>query len=200
MTRKTPDNHDFPQPGDALLIVDVQNDFLPGGGLAVPDGNAVIPVLNRYIRLFTERGLPVFATRDWHPSNHISFKARGGVWPPHCVAGTQGAAFASNLQLPADAHIISKAARPEQDAYSGFQGTDLTGKLKKLKVGRLWVGGLATDYCVLNTVLDARSQSFEVLVLGDAIRAVNVHPDDGAKAIQKMREHGAIFRRYLRGC
>jgi nicotinamidase/pyrazinamidase len=193
--KDSPEHHALPQPGDALIIVDVQNDFLPGGSLAVPDGDAIIPVLNRYIRLFTERDLPVFATRDWHPSNHRSFKAQGGIWPPHCLAGTQGAAFASELQLPADVHIISKADNPEQDAYSAFQGTDLSKKLRKLKVRRLWIGGLATDYCVLNTVLDARRQGFEVFVLEDVIRAVNVRPDDGAKAIQKMRGLGAVFRR-----
>ncbi len=193
--KDSPEHHALPQPGDALIIVDVQNDFLPGGSLAVPDGDAIIPVLNRYIRLFTERDLPVFATRDWHPSNHRSFKAQGGIWPPHCLAGTRGAAFASELQLPADVYVISKADKPEQDAYSGFQGTDLSEKLRKLKVRRLWIGGLATDYCVLNTVLDARRQGFEVFVLRDAIRAVNFRPDDGAKAIQKMRGHGAVFRR-----
>jgi nicotinamidase/pyrazinamidase len=184
-----------PRPGDALIIVDVQNDFLAGGTLAVHDGNAVIPVLNRYILLFSERCLPVFATRDWHPPDHISFKARGGIWPPHCVAGTRGAAFAASLKLPADVLIISKADKPDLDVYSDFQGTDLAMKLKMRKVDRLWVGGLATDYCVLYTVLDGLTEGFDVLVLEDAIRAVNVHPDDGNKAIQKMRDQGAFFGR-----
>ncbi len=191
----SPEHQAFPQPGDALIVVDVQNDFLPGGSLAVPDGDAVIPVLNQYIRLFTERGLPVFATREMHPPNHASFKSEGGLWPPHCVPGTHGAEFASGLQLPAGVDIISKANQPELDVYSGFQATDLTKKLKKLKVKRLWIGGLATDYCVLYTVLDALRLGFEVFVLEDAVRAVDVRPDDGAKAIQEMRDHGAILRR-----
>ncbi len=177
--------------GDALLIVDVQNDFLPGGALAVPEGDAVIAPLNRMIDRFRARGLPVIATRDWHPANHCSFTSQGGPWPPHCVADTPGAAFAPALRLPDDAVIISKATNPDADAYSGFQGTDLAAKLRELGVGRLFVGGLATDYCVLHTVLDALEAGFDVTLLRDAVRAVNLRPDDGAQAIQRMREAGA---------
>ncbi|HEY5292841.1 MAG TPA: nicotinamidase [Burkholderiales bacterium] len=179
------------QTGDALIAVDVQNDFLPGGNLAVPDGDAVVPALNRYLAAFAARALPVFATRDWHPPNHCSFKAQGGIWPPHCVAATRGAEFASSLVLPETAVIISKAATPEADAYSGFGGTDLAPRLRACRVTRLLIGGLATDYCVLNTVSDALTEGFEVLLLADAIRAVDVKPGDGARALGEMQQLGA---------
>ncbi len=175
------------QQGDALIVVDVQNDFLPGGSLAVPDGDAVVPVLNRYLAVFSARELPVYVTRDWHPANHCSFKARGGPWPPHCVAESDGARFAKDLRLPEDATIISKATTPDKDAYSGFEGTDLGARLRALGARRVFVGGLATDYCVLNTVRDARKHGYDVLLLTDAIRAVNVKPDDGRKAEEEMR-------------
>lgn len=179
------------QKGDALISVDVQNDFLDGGSLAVPHGNEVIPVMNRYIRAFEEKRLPVFATRDWHPANHCSFKAQGGPWPPHCIQGTEGAEFPPDLSLPEDAVIISSATRPDKEAYSGFEGTDLHERLQKIGVKRLFIGGIATDYCVLNTVRDALSLGYEVYLLEDAIRAVNVNPDDGEKAKEGMFGLGA---------
>ncbi|ROR32589.1 isochorismatase family protein [Inmirania thermothiophila] len=181
------------QEGDALIVVDVQNDFLPGGALAVPAGDQVVPVLNRYAEQFAAAGLPVFATRDWHPADHCSFRDQGGPWPPHCVAGTEGAAFAPGLRLPQGTEVISKADTPERDAYSGFEGTDLAERLRRRGVRRVFVGGLATDYCVFNTVLDALGEGFETWVLGDAIRAVNVRPGDGAEAERRMREAGARF-------
>jgi nicotinamidase/pyrazinamidase len=177
---------------DALLIVDVQVDFLPGGSLAVRHGDEVVPALNFYLALAGGRSVPVFASRDWHPRNHCSFRARGGPWPEHCVAGTPGAAFAPGLGLPRDAVVISKATTPEADAYSAFQGTDLAQRLRALGVTRLLVGGLATDYCVLNTVLDARKEGFDVLLLADAIRAVDVKPGDGERAEREMRSAGAV--------
>lgn len=180
-----------PGEGDALILVDVQNDFLPGGSLAVPSGDEVVPVLNRYIALFEKCALPVFATRDWHPAEHCSFKTRGGPWPPHCIAGSPGAAFSELLRLPAGAQLISKAMTRDQDAYSGFEGTDLDSRLRELGVRRLFVGGLATDYCVLTTVKDARRLGFEVLLLEDGVRAVNVKPDDGPRAIAEMTACGA---------
>lgn len=176
---------------DALLIVDVQIDFLPGGALAVPDGDAVVPVLNRYIGLCDRRGVAIFATRDWHPQNHCSFRPQGGLWPPHCIAFSQGAAFAPLLALPPSAGIVSKAQTPERDAYSGFGGTDLEALLRARGATRLLVGGLATDYCVLNTVRDALARGFQVLLLKDAIRAVNVQPGDGDRAEQEMLAGGA---------
>lgn len=188
----TPNRNEIqPQPGDALLIVDVRNDFLPGGSLAVPRGDAVVPVLNRYLEIFAEQDLPVYATRDWHPPLHCSFHAQGGPWPPHCVAKTSGAAFAAALQLPPAAAIISKATTPEQDAYSGFQGTDLDSRLHAVGIRRLCIGGLATDYCVLNTVRDALRLGYQVLLLADAIRAVDVQPGDGLRAEEEMLSLGA---------
>lgn len=178
-------------PTDALVIVDVQNDFIPGGSLAVPHGNEIVSVLNRYIGAFTAAGMPVFATRDWHPADHCSFKAQGGVWPPHCVAGTTGAAFVPSLALPASAVIISKATERDRDAYSGFAGTDFEARLRQAGVTRLFVGGLATDYCVLNTVRDARSLGFDVVLLADAMAAVNVNPGDGPGALAEMLRLGA---------
>src|SRR3990167_7105549 len=136
--------------GDALLIVDVQSDFLPGGSLAVPRGDEVVAVLNGYLAAFRNSGLPVVATRDWHPPDHCSFRQQGGPWPPHCVAGSEGAGFAPQLQLPTDATVISKATAQQSDAYSGFEGTELDRLLRQSGVRRLFVGGLATDYCVLN--------------------------------------------------
>jgi nicotinamidase/pyrazinamidase len=177
---------------DAVLIVDVQVDFLPGGNLAVRGGHEVVPALNRYVALARRKEVPVFASRDWHPRDHCSFRARGGSWPEHCVAGSPGAAFAPGLALPRDAVIISKATSRDSDAYSAFQGTDLAQRLREAGVKRLLVGGLATDYCVLNTVLDARKAGFEVLLLADAIRAVNVEPGDGERAEREMLAAGAV--------
>ncbi len=177
--------------GDALIIVDVQNDFLPGGALAVPEGNQVVPPLNRCIALFTSNELPIFATRDWHPANHCSFKSQGGPWPLHCVAGTKGAAFANGLNLPDQTTIVSKADTQDKDAYSGFQKTGLHDHLRSLGIKRLVIGGLATDYCVLNTVMDALNLKYKVLLLADAVRAVNLDLHDGERAIVKMETTGA---------
>ncbi len=179
---------------DALVLVDVQHDFLPGGALPVPRGNEVVPHLNGYIALFRSRGLPVFATRDWHPPDHCSFKAQGGIWPTHCVAATSGAQFHPALQLPAETHIVSKATRPDWDSYSGFDGTQLAQRLQEQGVKRLLVGGLATDYCVLHTVLDGLAADFAIIVLTDGVRAVNVKPGDGAQALERMGAAGAQLK------
>jgi len=182
--------------GDALVVVDVQNDFLPGGSLAVPRGDEVIPVLNRYLAAFILRGLPIFATRDWHPPNHCSFQPYGGPWPPHCVAGSEGAALAPALELPASSILITlKGTQPEKDAYSAFDGTDLDARLRAQGVGRLFVGGLTTDYCVLCTVKDGLKAGYAVVLLQDAIRAVNVRPGDGERAEAEMIRLGAIPNR-----
>jgi nicotinamidase/pyrazinamidase len=179
------------QPGDVLLVTDIQNDFLRGGSLAVARGDEVVPVLNRYIREFVAHGLPVYATRDWHPAGHCSFYAQGGPWPVHCVAGTHGAAFAAVLALPPDTTVISKATSRDQEAYSSFQGTDLDSRLRAAGIRRLFIGGLTTDYCVLSTVRDARKLGYEAFVLADAIRAVDVQPGDGQRAEAEMASLGA---------
>jgi nicotinamidase/pyrazinamidase len=179
------------QPGDVLLVTDIQNDFLPGGSLAVAGGDEVVPVLNRYIDAFVAKGLPVYATRDWHPEGHCSFHAQGGPWPVHCVAGTHGAAFAATLMLPPDTTLISKATSPDQEAYSSFQGTDLDSRLRAAGIHRVFIGGLATDYCVLNTVRDARRLGYAVVLLTDVIRAVDVQPGDGRRAEAEMVGLGA---------
>jgi len=174
-----------------LLLVDVQNDFLPGGALAVPAGDAILGPLNQCIGEFDRLGLPVFATRDWHPAGHCSFREQDGPWPVHCVAGTWGAEFSTQLRLPPSARTVSKGQDLRRDAYSGFQGTDLALQLGNLRCRRLFVGGLATDYCVLATVKDALAAGFGVVVLADAVGAVNVRPQDGAKALQEMAASGA---------
>lgn len=185
-----------PRAGDALILVDVQLDFLPGGSLAVPRGDEVVPALNRYIAVFRGLTLPVVATRDWHPPDHCSFKAQGGPWPPHCVAGTDGARFAAQLDLPCEGRIVSKATTADRDAYSGFEGTDLDDWLKRAGVSRVFVGGLATDYCVLNTVRDALRLGYATFLLLDAVRAVDVTSGDGARAIDEMRRLGATAIEY----
>lgn len=183
-----------PGPGDALLLVDVQHDFLPGGALAVPQGDRVLAPLQRCLAAFARQGLPVFATRDWHPAAHCSFTAQGGPWPPHCVAGSAGAAFPQALEWPPGATVVSKGTEAGQEAYSGFAGTELAAQLKAAGVRRLFVGGLATDYCVKSTVLDARERGFDVVVLRDAVAAVNVQPADGEQALGAMAQAGAALR------
>lgn len=176
---------------DALLITDMQKDFLPGGALPIEDGDQIIPVINQYIQLFCDCKGYVLACRDWHPPNHVSFKAQGGLWPPHCVRETPGAAFSPDLKLPKHTVVISKATNPDVDAYSAFEGTSLAHELKVMGVKRLFVGGLATDYCVVNTVLDACKLGFEVVVLMDATLGINAEPGDVDRAIEKMIQDGA---------
>ncbi len=174
----------------ALIVVDVQNDFCPGGTLAVNNGDEVVPPLNRLIREFLERGEPVFKSRDWHPPKTKHFAIQGGAWPVHCVQGTKGAEF--HPQLTDDIHVrtISKGLGDE-NSYSAFDGTDLGLQLQRLGVEEVWVGGLATDYCVKNTVLDALKQGLRVKALQDAMRAVELQSGDGERAIEEMRAAGA---------
>jgi nicotinamidase/pyrazinamidase len=178
--------------GDALLIVDLQNDFLPGGALAVPRGDLVIAPINALVDLYHGRGLPIYASRDWHPTDHCSFTAQGGPWPPHCVAASEGALFSEALQLPEEAIVVSKALTAAEDAYSAFNGTGLARSMLADGITRLAVCGLATDYCVLNTVLDGIEAGFEVLLVAEATRAVEVAPGDGDRAIARMLAKGAV--------
>ncbi len=184
--------------GDALLVIDVQNCFLPGRSLGVAKGDEVVPPLNRAILNFTRKRLPVFISRDWHPADHCSFVEQGGPWPPHCVQNTEGAEFAANLRIPEGALIISKAMDPKVEEYSDIRGQDPDGRtfgalLREMGIRRIFIGGLATDYCILYTVRDALELGYEVDLLIDAIRAVDVNPGDGEKAIKEMEERGAIL-------
>ena len=186
--------------GDALLLVDIQNDFCPGGALAVPEGDRIVPVANWYARLFERRGLSVFASRDWHPPETKHFQAWGGAWPPHCVQGTRGAELHPNLSLPDEAVIVSKGMDPEQDSYSAFQaitpaGEPLGDALAERGVGRLFVGGLATDYCVRASVLDGLKRGLQVVMLEDAVKGIDLNPGDIARAVAEMEEYGATTAR-----
>lgn len=176
---------------DALLITDIQNDFLPGGALPVLNGDVIIPVLNEFAKRFQDAGATVFASKDWHPANHCSFKKQGGPWPSHCVQDTKGAKFSGNLKLPKDAVIVFKATDPMRESYSVFDGCNFADELQERNVKRLFIGGLATDYCVLNTVLDARKLGYETVVLLDATRGIDAEPGDVDRAVESMLKHGA---------
>lgn len=184
----------------ALLVVDVQNDFCPGGALPVPQGDLVVPRLNQYLEQFQASGLPVFASRDWHPAVTKHFQAYGGLWPPHCIQNTSGAAFHPDLKLLPSVTVVSKGMDPDQDAYSCFQAQADDGRpfqeiLHAAGIGQLYVGGLATDYCVRASVLDALRAGFRVTLLEDAIRGVEVRPGDSERAIQEMTRVGAARAR-----
>lgn len=172
---------------DALLVVDPQVDFCPGGALAVPGGDAIFQAVNR-----AARDVPlVVASRDWHPADHVSFTAQGGPWPVHCQAGTKGAEFHPALDAARLDKVVSKGRETGREAYSAFDGTELASWLREHGVRRLLVAGLATDYCVRASVLDGLREGFEVDVLEDGVGAVDVKPGDGEKALAEMRAAGA---------
>jgi len=181
------------RPSDALIVVDMQVDFMPGGALPVPGGDEVVDMVNEYVELFTRAGATVVFTRDWHPPNHVSFKTRGGPWPPHCVQGTPGASFHPKLRVPTDALIVSKATDPDREAYSGFEGTELDAELRRRGVRRVFVCGVATDYCVKATALDAARLGYQVFLLADAVRGVNVPPNSVQRAIEEMLDAGVVL-------
>ena len=174
----------------ALIVVDVQNDFCPGGSRAVERGDEVVAPLNRRIEEFLSRGEPVYKSRDWHPPTTKHFEAYGGTWPVHCVQGTRGAEFHPDLSDDPRVRVVSKGMGDENN-YSAFDGTTLADSLRAEGVEEVWVGGLATDYCVKNTVLDALRAGFKVRALRDAMRAVNIRPGDDARAVEEMRRAGA---------
>ena len=180
----------------ALLIVDVQHDFCPGGALPAQDGDEVVPVLNRCIEQFTNSGYPVFASRDWHPEGSAHFQERGGPWPPHCIQGTAGAEFHRDLNLPDDVVVITKGDDPEEDeGYSAFEGKSENGvllgdSLAEAGIEELFIGGLATDYCIRASALDAVKAGFRTHLLVDAIRGVDVNPGDSGLAIEEMKRDG----------
>jgi nicotinamidase/pyrazinamidase len=179
-----------------LLIVDMQRDFMPGGALPVPEGDTIIPKVNAYIGQFRMAGAPLFASRDWHPPETSHFQAQGGPWPPHCVQGTPGAEFHPDLKLPEEIVIVSKGMDPNEDAYSAFQarslaeGRTLGEYLRARGVAHLYVLGLALDYCVKWSALDAVRQGLRATVLIDATRAVNVRPHDAEETIEMLVRAG----------
>lgn len=177
------------QKGDALIIVDVQLDFCAGGALAIENGDAVVPVLNQWIQKAVAAGAPVFASRDWHPKDHLSFKPQGGPWPPHCIQDTDGAKFHYNLALPDTVNVISKGVRFDKDQNSALDDTGLASYLRDKGITRLFIGGLALDVCVRATVMDALDAGFEVFVVRNG--AAPVAETDGRLAVKQMQEAGA---------
>ncbi|MBV8368489.1 MAG: nicotinamidase [Candidatus Eremiobacteraeota bacterium] len=179
------------RPDDALIVVDVQHDFLPGGALGVAEGERIFEPIDELAPRFAR----VYATRDWHPPDHSSYAEQGGPWPVHCVAGTHGAAFDPRLDLQNVDVVVDKGIDRETDGYSGFAATSLESDLREHGVKRVFVCGLATDYCVKATALDARAAGFEVVVIEDASAAVNVDPADEERALREIRSAGAAVAR-----
>lgn len=180
----------------ALLVVDVQNDFCPKGALAVPEGDKIIPNINKYIKIFSENKSPIFATRDWHPKKTIHFKKYGGPWPIHCVQDTKGAKFHPKLKLTREAILLYKGMDPKEDSYSAFQAKDENGikflnLLKILGIQEIYIAGLATDYCVKFSARDCLKNGFKVKILTDAIKGVNLKPTDSREALKEMFKAGA---------
>nr|VFJ97253.1 MAG: nicotinamidase/pyrazinamidase [Candidatus Kentron sp. H]VFJ97747.1 MAG: nicotinamidase/pyrazinamidase [Candidatus Kentron sp. H]VFK03085.1 MAG: nicotinamidase/pyrazinamidase [Candidatus Kentron sp. H] len=176
------------EPGDALIIVDVQPDFCPGGALPIHEGDRVVPVINRWISAAVAKSIPIYASRDWHPVEHMSFEPYGGPWPAHCVQDTDGARFHPDLALPDATVKVTKGVRFDQDQNSAFDQTGLAGQLRGNGVKRLWVTGLAEDVCVLATALDGRQEGFEVMLIKDATRPVSCEGCE--EALREMREAG----------
>ena len=179
------------KPGDAIIIVDVQNDFCPGGALPIEDGDRVVPIINRWIAAAVSIGIPVFASRDWHPVGHVSFKESGGQWPPHCIQDSDGADFHPEMNLPDSAVKVTKGVRFDKDQNSAFDKTGLAAELRKRDIKRLLVGGLAEDVCVLATVLDGCREGFDVMLISDATRPVTVQ--GGEQARKKMQQAGILI-------
>jgi nicotinamidase/pyrazinamidase len=179
------------QTADALVLVDVQRDFCPGGLLPIDKGDQIIAVLNEWIEIAQGKGVSIYASQDWHPRQHISFRDQGGKWPPHCIQDSDGAQFHPDLKLPVEVVKITKGVRFDQDQSSVFDQTGFAEELKRNGVKRLWVGGLALDVCVLASVLDALKYGFVVMVLKEASRPVDV--ESGKTAIAKMKAEGATI-------
>lgn len=177
--------------GDAILIIDMQNDFCPGGALPVADGDTVVPILNRWLGAAREKGVAVYASRDWHPAGHLSFTERGGDWPAHCIQDTPGAGFHPDLELPDDVIMIAKGTRFDKDQYSAFDDTGLVKRLRDDGIGRLWVGGLAQDVCVEATVLEGCAAGFDMHVILDGTQPITAA--GGEAANRRMQEMGAYF-------
>lgn len=174
--------------GDALIVVDVQNDFCPDGALPIEEGHAIVPILNRWLEAAIAAGIPVYASRDWHPAQHLSFQQRGGPWPPHCLQDTEGARFHPDLALPDDVVKVTKGVRFDQDQNSAFDETGLAHELREQGVSRLWLGGLAQDVCVVATALEGRQAGFEVFLIEEATRPATAQ--GGRDALQRMKAAG----------
>jgi nicotinamidase/pyrazinamidase len=180
----------------ALLIVDIQNDFCPGGALGIPEGDKIIPNINKYLKVFAKKKLPILATRDWHPVRTRHFKDFGGIWPAHCIQNTRGAAFHPALKLPAQVIMLYKGMDPQQDSYSAFHAEDASGTsllkiLKMLGIREIYIAGLATDYCIKYSTLDALKNGFKVKVLSDAVKGVDLKPQDSEKSLKEIVKKGA---------
>ena len=188
--------------GDVLIITDMQNCFLPGGSLPVTEGDSIVGPLNTALDVFAQAGLPVIVTRDWHPPDHCSFRVRGGPWPVHCVQETDDAAFSPRLRIPSKPIVISKAVDPDKEQYSAYYGHDdagatLADNLRALKPKRVFIGGVATEYCVFNTVLDMLKDGYSVYVFEDGVKPVEVKPGDGQAALETMKKRGARLIRTI---
>jgi len=175
---------------DALIVVDMQNDFCPGGALPVQECDRVVATLNRWIEAAQQGGAQIIASRDWHPPDHESFQEQGGKWPPHCIQQSAGAEFRSDLRLPPDAHIVSKGNQSDRDSYSAFGATDLAEELRTQGVRRIWVGGVALDVCVKATALDGLQAGFEVHLIQNGTSPVD--QADGQRSLEEMQQAGVI--------
>jgi nicotinamidase/pyrazinamidase len=174
---------------EALLVIDFQNDFTPGGALPVPEGDLIAERVNELAA--SGRFDLVVATRDWHPADHGSFERQGGPWPEHCVQGTEGAELHPALDRSKVHVVVDKGENPGTEGYSGFEETDLGELLRERGIDKVTIVGLATDYCVKNTALDALGEGFEVTVVAEAVRGVDVNPGDSTRALEELREAGA---------
>ncbi|SDF60587.1 nicotinamidase/pyrazinamidase [Limimonas halophila] len=186
----TADPHRDLTQGDAVVAVDVQNDFCPGGALEVPEGDRVVDTLNTWMAAARDAGAHVYASRDWHPRDHISFQPQGGPWPVHCVQDTTGAAFHPYLRLPEDTIVVTKGTRFDKDQYSAFDETGFAEELKRHGIERLWIGGLAEDVCVRATALDAAKHGFTVHVLTEATRAISAESREKTEA--ELKDAGVL--------
>lgn len=182
--------------GDALLIIDAQNDFFPGGALPVAEGDQIITTINNWLAARSDAGIPVFASRDWHPIDHCSFKEQGGPWPMHCVQNSKGAEIHSQINLPDDAIIVNTAYEPSKEAYSAFQGQTPDGlglheAMQKKDIKRIWLVGLAQDFCVCESAIDGRKKGYEVHLLIKGTKPI--HEETGEDALQRMRAAGVVI-------
>jgi nicotinamidase/pyrazinamidase len=184
----------MPEKNDALLVVDPQMDFFPGGALPVGGGDSILPTVNQALRAFSDAGLPIFVTRDWHPADHCSFINQGGPWPDHCVKGSAGAELHPDLELPPIFNMVQKATTSDREAYSDFEGTGLAETFHRLGVQRVVVCGLALEYCVRAACIDAVEAGFEAVLLTDGTRPVEVSPGDGERTLAELRTAGVELR------